>query len=105
MLPLAVSPVATGYIRSVLCVNSGPESHDLCHVETAVWVCGGREDALEVGFSELGIEPHDLMRPEDASSQEVKQIVGKLITDITSLVNSSLNKMNSVVQESDNPEK
>ena len=53
----------------------------------------------------LGIEPHDLMRPEDASSQEVKQIVGKLITDITSLVNSSLNKMNSVVQESDNPEK
>jgi len=39
----------------------------------------------------LGVEPHDLMRPEDASSREVRQIIGKLVGDINALVNSSLN--------------
>ena len=52
----------------------------------------------------LGVEPHDIMRPEDATSREVKQIAGKLIADITTLVNSSLNKMNTTVQETDKPE-
>jgi transcriptional regulator with XRE-family HTH domain len=53
----------------------------------------------------LGIAPFDLMRPEDASSQEVKKIITKLINDITTLVNSSLNKMNTVVRESSGPGK
>jgi len=47
----------------------------------------------------LGVEPFDLMKPEDASSQEVKKIVVKLIADITTLVNSSLNMMNTIVRE------
>jgi transcriptional regulator with XRE-family HTH domain len=48
----------------------------------------------------LGIEPYDLMRPEDAASQEVKKIITKLVNDITTLVNSSLNMMNTMVKGS-----
>jgi len=47
----------------------------------------------------LGVEPHDLMKPENASSQEVKKITEKLIKDITTLVNQSAKKMNTVVRE------
>jgi transcriptional regulator with XRE-family HTH domain len=53
----------------------------------------------------LGIEAFTLMRPEDASSQEVKKIIAKLINDITTLVNSSLNMMNTVIRETSSPEK
>ena len=53
----------------------------------------------------LGVEPHDLMRPEDASSREVGQIIGKLITDINALVNDSLNMMNTTAREGDKLEK
>jgi transcriptional regulator with XRE-family HTH domain len=52
----------------------------------------------------LGVEPFDLMKPEDASAREVKKIIGKLIADITTLVNSSLNLMNTIVQENNEPE-
>jgi hypothetical protein len=38
------------------------------------------------------------MKPEDASAREVKKIIGKLIADITTLVNSS-HLMNKIVQE------
>ena len=48
----------------------------------------------------LGVEPYDLMKPENASSQEVKKITEKLIKDITTLVNQSAKKMNTVVRES-----
>ena len=47
----------------------------------------------------LGVEPFDLMKPEDASSQEVKKIITKLIAEITVLVNSSLKKINAVALE------
>lgn len=47
----------------------------------------------------LGVEPFDLMKPEDASSQEVKKIITKLIADITVLVNRSLKKINTVARE------
>jgi len=53
----------------------------------------------------LGIEPHDLMRPENASSREVGQIIGKLVSDINALVSSSLNMMNTTARDGDNPEK
>jgi len=53
----------------------------------------------------LGVEPHDIMRPEGAASREVKRITDKLITDITALVNSSLKKINTTVQKNDGPEK
>ena len=52
----------------------------------------------------LEVEPHDLMKPENASSQDVKKITEKLIKDITALVNQSAKKMNTVVRES-KPEK
>ena len=53
----------------------------------------------------LGVDPHDLVRPEDAASREVKQVIGKLVADITTLVNRSLDKMNTMAQESDDLEK
>ena len=49
----------------------------------------------------LGIEPHDIMRPENAASRDVKQVTDKLIADITILVSSSLNKLNTMVQNPD----
>ena len=52
----------------------------------------------------LGIDPYDLMRPEDASSREVGQIITKLVADINSLVGSSLNLMNTAVRERNKPE-
>jgi len=56
-----------------------------------------------VGLAQgLGIEPHDLMRPEGTASREVKQVIDKLITDINTLVNNSLNTMmNTVAQDND----
>ena len=48
----------------------------------------------------LNIEPCDLMRPENASSQEFKKVAVKLIKDITVLVNQSVKMMNTVVRES-----
>jgi transcriptional regulator with XRE-family HTH domain len=47
----------------------------------------------------LGIEPYDLMKPENASSPEVKKITTKLVKDITALVNQSVKMMNTVVRE------
>jgi len=49
----------------------------------------------------LGVEPHDIMRPENAASRDVKQVTDKLIADITTLVSSSLNKLNTMVQNPD----
>ena len=48
----------------------------------------------------LGVEPCDLMKPENASSQEFKKIAVKLTKDITVLVNQSVKMMNTVVRES-----
>ena len=49
----------------------------------------------------LGVEPHDIMRPEDAASREIKWVTDKLISDITTLVNSALKMMNTTVQKND----
>ena len=51
----------------------------------------------------LGVEPCDLMKPESASSQELKKITQKLINDITVLVNQSAKKMNTIVMENNKP--
>jgi transcriptional regulator with XRE-family HTH domain len=47
----------------------------------------------------LGVEPYDLMKPENASAQEVKKIVAKLAKDISALVSQSVKLMNTVAQE------
>ena len=52
----------------------------------------------------MGVDPYDLMKPENVSSQDVKKITEKLIKDITALVNQSAKKMNTVVREG-KPEK
>ena len=53
----------------------------------------------EIAFG-LGIDPYDLMKPENAAAQDVKKITVKLIKDITILVNQSVKMMNTVVRES-----
>jgi transcriptional regulator with XRE-family HTH domain len=53
----------------------------------------------------LGVEPYDLMKPEDASSLEIKKIVTTLVKDITVLVNRSVKMMNTVVRETNKPDK
>ena len=53
----------------------------------------------------LGVEPCDLMTPENVSTQEVKKITEKLIKDITTLVNQSLKHMNTVTLESSKTDK
>ena len=40
----------------------------------------------------LGIEPYDLLKPEGASSREVRKVVAKLARDISALVNESVKK-------------
>jgi hypothetical protein len=45
------------------------------------------------------------MKPEDASSQEVKKIVTTLIKDITVLVNRAVKMMNTVARETNKPDK
>ena len=47
----------------------------------------------------LEVEPYDLMKPENTSSQEVRKITEKLIKDITTLVNQSIKNLNSIVKE------
>ena len=46
----------------------------------------------------LELEPYDLMKPENTSSQEVRKITEKLIKDINTLVNQSVKSMNSIIQ-------
>jgi len=46
----------------------------------------------------LGIAPHDLMKPESASSQDVRKITGKLIKDMTTLVNQAVKNLNTVIR-------
>jgi transcriptional regulator with XRE-family HTH domain len=53
----------------------------------------------------LGIEPHDLLKPENASSREVRKIVDKLAKDISALVGESVKMLNNIAKESGGPEK
>jgi transcriptional regulator with XRE-family HTH domain len=50
----------------------------------------------------LGVEPYDLLKPENASSQDVKKVVAKLARDISALVNHSVKILNTVVRENAN---
>jgi len=48
----------------------------------------------------LNLEPYDLLKPENASSIEVRKIVSKLAKDISVLVNESVKMLNNVTKES-----
>ena len=48
----------------------------------------------------LGLEPHDLLRPESASSREVRRVVDKLARDISALVSQSVKMLNNISIES-----
>jgi len=47
----------------------------------------------------LGVNPYDLLKPEETASQDIKKITSKMIKDITVLVNHSVKMMNTVVNE------
>ena len=49
----------------------------------------------------LGVHPYDLLKPEKATSQDIKKITSKLIKDITKLVDNSVKMMNTVVRNHD----
>ena len=53
----------------------------------------------EIAYS-LSLEPHDLLKPESTSSQEVRKVINKLTTDISALVNQSVRKLNNIAKES-----
>jgi transcriptional regulator with XRE-family HTH domain len=46
----------------------------------------------------LCIEPYDLLKPERASSREIRKVVGKLTVDISALMNDSLKLLNSIAK-------
>ena len=46
----------------------------------------------------LEVTPHDMLKPEDVTSQDIKKITTKLIKDITALVNQSEKMINTVVK-------
>jgi len=52
----------------------------------------------------LGINPYDLLKPEELASQDIKKITSKLIKDITVLVNQSVKMMNTVAHKHDQPD-
>lgn len=47
----------------------------------------------------LGLQPYDLLKPENASSQEVRKVVAKLARDISALVNESVKTLNNIAKE------
>ena len=53
----------------------------------------------------LELEPHDLLKPESASSREVKKIVAKLAFDIAALANQSVKMLNAVAKDGGGKEK
>jgi len=53
----------------------------------------------------LGVEPCDLMKPENATTHEVRKTAEKLIKDITVLVNQSLKQMNTISLEASKTDK
>ena len=53
----------------------------------------------------LEVEPHDLLKPENASSREVRRVVDKLTMDISALVNESVKMLNKITKESGGTDK
>jgi len=53
----------------------------------------------EIAYS-LGIEPYDLLKPENVSSREVRKIIARLAREITAYTGQSVKLLNSVGKES-----
>jgi transcriptional regulator with XRE-family HTH domain len=47
----------------------------------------------------LGLEPCDLLKPENSSSREVRKVVSKLARDISALMNQSVKLLNNIAKE------
>ena len=58
----------------------------------------------EIAYS-LGLEPHDLLKPENTSSREVRKVVDKLTRDISLLVSQSVKVLNNIAKESGGSDK
>jgi transcriptional regulator with XRE-family HTH domain len=48
----------------------------------------------------LGVEPYDLVKPENTSAQDVRQIIANLARDLSALVNQAVKTLNTVARES-----
>ena len=95
--------VDSGFTKEELAENAGISVPYLGAIERGEkWPSPATFEGIAVG---LGIEPCDLIRPENASAQEVKKITVKLIKDITALVNRSVKMMNTIVKESHKSDK
>jgi transcriptional regulator with XRE-family HTH domain len=57
------------------------------------------ETFIEISHG-LDVEPSDLLRPENASAQDVKKIIAKLARDISALVNQSVKMLNTASRDS-----
>ena len=53
----------------------------------------------------LGLEPYDLLKPEDSSSREIRKVIMKLEKDISALVNESVKALNTIAKDSGSPGK
>jgi transcriptional regulator with XRE-family HTH domain len=47
----------------------------------------------------LGLEPYDLLKPENTSSREVRKTVAKLTKDISALVNETVKTLNNIAKD------
>ena len=53
----------------------------------------------------LGVEPHDLLKPEGASSRDVRKVMDRLAKEITTLASQSVKMLNNIAKESGSREK
>jgi len=47
----------------------------------------------------LSIQPYDLLKPENTSSRNVRQVVAKLAVDISTLMNETVKTLNNIAKE------
>jgi transcriptional regulator with XRE-family HTH domain len=64
----------------------------------------GPATLAEIAHS-LGLEPYDLLKPENRSFRDVKKVVTKLTKDISALMNESVKALNNIAKEGGGPEK
>jgi len=53
----------------------------------------------------LEVNAYDLFKPEEPTSQDIKKITTKLISDITKIVNQSVKMMNTIAKDHNKSEK
>ena len=62
------------------------------------WPSAGTIDKIARAMS---IQPYDLLKPENASSRDVRKVVSKLAVDISALVNETVKTLNNIAEDED----